>query len=65
MGLQVWRGRVSGNHLDGVTVLAELMEMQIWLLPVHTHRKGRGLNKRKMDSTSTSVWETVAPQPLP
>lgn len=65
MGLQVWRGRVSGNHLDEVTVLAKLMEMQIWLLPVYTHRKGRGLNKRQMDSTSTSVWEIVAPQPLP
>lgn len=47
MGLQVWRGRVSGNHLDEVTVLAKLMEMQIWLLPVYTHRKGRGLNKDK------------------
>ena len=45
----------SGNHQHRATLLARLMETQIWCLPADSMRGG--LSKRAMASASVSVWE--------
>lgn len=50
----------QGITKAGRTVLAKLMETQAWHLPAHLGWVRGGLNKVKMASASTFVWEKAA-----
>lgn len=46
----------------GLTLLARLVEIQIWHLPAGS--VGEGLSKRTMDFANSSVWEKTVPPAL-
>ena len=58
VGLQVGQGKVCGNHQGGQTVIARLMEIQVWHPPVNS-LWGK-LSQGTMNSANTSLWEKAA-----
>ena len=56
---QVGWGGVSGKYQSQGTVLARLMEYQIWCLPAGSVRGG--VSNGTMVSASNSLWEKTSP----